>query len=205
LRLTMILMSLAGLVAGACDSGNDAPVDAGPVSIGDGSVDGPEAAPAGPCACPPRPNQASELPLSCACRTDGSARVEGGGDWTSACSATPQTVKSAACDRGNAVVQITGCGKMALMSSEGFYGSYTIHDAASERLLGFTSYSDVCFGACHDNRSCYSFGDRMLHGQPGQFSDCAPSQVQVCLLCGPPAKLAHGSIITLPSPLPACQ
>jgi hypothetical protein len=203
LRLTMILMSLAGLVTAACDSGNEGAVDAGPGSMGDGSDDSPETASAGPCDCPSRPNQATDFPLSCACGTDGSARVKG--DWTAACSTTPQTVKSAACDHGNAVVQITGCGKIAFMSGEGFSGKYTIHDTASNQLLGFTSYSDVCFGACEANRSCYSFGDRLVHGQPGQFSDCAPSQVQVCLLCGPPAQLAHASIITLPSPLPACQ
>jgi hypothetical protein len=203
LRLTMILMSLAGLVVAACDSGNDAAVDAGPGSSGDGSVDSPEAAPADPCDCQPRRDQTLDVPLSCACGTDGFAGA--GGDWTTACSTTPQTVKSAACARGDAVVQITGCGKIALMSSEGFSGKYTIHDAASERLLGFTSYSDACYGPCETYRNCYSFGDRLLHGQPGHFSDCAPSQVQVCLLCGPPARLAHGSIIVLPSPLPACQ
>jgi hypothetical protein len=194
-RMTMILMSLAGLVAAACDSDDDSETR----TPWPGAPGASPASPASPCACPASPGQRVTHPLECGCGA--SALSASQGSTFGVCQNTRETFRAQACSAGvYAVVQMTGCGKVTLMVSGGFSGTSPTYDQASGRLVGLTEYSDAGFGECRAFQ--YRFGDVL---RPGGFdSNCDPAQVQFCLACGDRRLLAHGSNVDLPYPIADC-
>jgi hypothetical protein len=202
-RTVALLCSLTCLLVVACDDASEPrpSQDAGGPDVARDTTPAPplDAARTGACPCSGSPNQRLNFPLECACGADPIANARTS-TALNACGLTREMYGAQACgDGGHAVLQMTGCGKVALAAGGGFVSSIATYDMNTQRLVGFVETSDVGFGECRASQ--YRFGETLTPNSAGASGNC--SQVQMCLVCGD-RRLFHMIGFALPAELSAC-